>query len=112
MHDHELKEKCREIARRDRVLRPQTWISLAALVIVFVLFNGGPLPESMMIPIGLAVCAYAGVVNFLWVQNLYCPVCSRKLLGRIPGELSYGFYLPDAHICRHCGTKLVFTEQT
>ena len=111
MTERELKEKCRKIAQRDRKLRPHTWISIVMLVITLVLENGGPLPERVLIPIELAVCAYAGVVNFLWVQNLYCPVCSRKLIGKIPGELSCGFYLPEGHVCRHCGTKLDFGEE-
>ena len=109
MHDHELKQKCREIARRDRMLMPHFWISLAALGVVLVLMNGGPLSEKMTTMLGLVSCVYAGVVYFLKTYNLRCPACRHHLTGKYTRNRIRGLSLPDEHTCGHCGAHLKFT---
>ena len=62
MHDHELKEKCREIARRDRVLRAMLRFSIlviALLLLVMVVLLVVPLPLSWWLP-------YTETENTVW----------------------------------------------
>ena len=107
----ELHVKCLEIARRDRKLRPHTWISLAALGIVLVLMNGGPLPERITTALGLIVLVYAAAVSFLSGRNLRCPACGHSLIGKHTPNRMRGFLLPDEHTCGHCGAQLTFTGE-
>lgn len=108
----ELTAKCREITRRDRVLRPQIWISIAALAVIIILRNGGPLPEIVTNVLAAVSCAYMTVVHLLSTHNLRCPSCGHHLTGKYTRNRITGFELPDVHICGHCGAHLKFTEES
>lgn len=106
-----LHAKCLEIARRDRVLRPQIWISIAALAVTIILRNGGPLPEPVLNALMIVSCVYAVVVDLLWTRNLRCPACGSGLTGKRTRNRISAFVLPDEHICGHCSAHLTFIEK-
>ncbi|MBQ8143598.1 MAG: hypothetical protein IJ042_02235 [Butyricicoccus sp.] len=104
----ELHVKCLEIARRDRVLRPMLWIGFAALLVMVILLNGGPLPNSFTNVSAIICCVYVSVVGILWAHNLRCPVCRHHLTGKYTRNRISLLELPNVHICGHCYTKLPF----
>lgn len=110
MHDHELKEKCREIARRDRLLRPMLWLGFIMLILAVILLNGGPLPRSFTNILALICCVYVSVVGILWTHNLRCPACGYHQTGKHTRNRITILELPDVHICGRCGACLKFTE--
>ena len=104
----ELTAQCREIARRDRVLRPMLWFGFAALVVMMILLNGGPLPDSLTNVLAVICCIYVSVVGILWAHNLCCPACKHHLTGKYTRNRISLLELPDVHICGYCNTRLPF----
>ena len=58
----------------------------------------------------LPACVLGVAATVLWSRNLHCPACGRGLTGRYTPHRLSALWLPDAHVCGHCGAHLVFRE--
>lgn len=109
MHDHELKQKCREIARRDRILRPMRWITFAVILFLILLRDHAILSKPVANVLVCIGCVIMAVAWILWEHNLRCPVCIRHLITDFRQFRMRFFSLPESHVCESCGAHLKFT---
>ena len=106
----ELTAQCREIARRDRMFRPLSWLALVLTIAVIFVHELRLLPSDVTLPMLVAVFIFLLVTSILWSRNLRCPACGRGLTGKHTKNRISMFYLPRTHICGHCDTRLPFRE--
>ncbi|MGN0994615.1 MAG: hypothetical protein ACI4PD_05775 [Butyricicoccus sp.] len=108
----ELRARCREIARRDRTYRPLMWAGLALMIVGIIVteLDSFVLSETARVCVLIPACVFGVVTTVLWSRNLRCPACGRRLTGRYTPHRISGLWLPDAHVCGHCGAHLVFRE--
>lgn len=108
----ELRARCREIARRDRTYRPLMWAGMASMIVGIVVteLDSFALSETARVCVLLPACVFGVAATVLWSRNLRCPACGRGLTGRYTPHRLSGLWLPDAHVCGHCGAHLVFRE--
>ncbi|MBQ8143599.1 MAG: hypothetical protein IJ042_02240 [Butyricicoccus sp.] len=111
MSNHEFKEKCREIARRDRILRPMQWLSIIVIALLLILHHNEILPKPVSNVLACVGCVFWVVVYLLWEHNLRCPVCARRLLSDYRWTRMRLIALPETHICKNCGAQLTFTGE-
>ena len=110
MHDHELKQKCREIARRDRVLRAMLKFSILVIALLLLLHHNEILSKPVLNVMVCIGCVLMVIVWMLWEHNLRCPVCTRHLITDYRQNRMRFFSLPESYVCESCGAHLKFTE--
>ena len=104
----ELTAQCREIARRDRVFRPLSWLALVLTIAVIFVYELRLLPSDVTLPMLVAALIFLLVTSILWSRNLRCPACGRGMTGKYTKNRISIFYLPRVHVCGHCDTRLPF----
>lgn len=108
----ELTAQCHAIARRDRIFRPLAWSGLALTIAAIFVHELRLLPSDVTLPMLVAAFIFLLVTSILWSRNLRCPACGRGLTGKYTKNRLSIFYLPRAHVCGHCDTRLPFREET